>query len=52
MYPKLESDDENLFKLEGIIEIKNNRNSYDKVELQEKLFGRKTTHQMHGEFFC
>ena len=33
MPPKLESDDENLFKLEGIIEIKNDRNLEDKVEL-------------------
>ena len=52
MYPKLESDDENFFKLDGIIEIKNDRKSEDKAELQEKLFGRKITTQMGDEFDC
>ena len=33
MPPKLESDDENFFKLEGIIELKNDRTKSDKVEL-------------------
>lgn len=33
MCPKLESDDENFLKLEGIIEIKNDRKLEDKVEL-------------------
>ena len=46
MCPKLESDEENLFKLLDIIEVKNDRNSMDKVEMQEKLFGRKITSQM------
>jgi hypothetical protein len=31
MWPKLELDDENLFKLDGIMEIKNDRNLKDKV---------------------
>ena len=52
MPPKLESDDENFFKLDGIIEIKNDRKSEDKAEFQEKLFGRKITSQMGNEFDC
>lgn len=50
MCPKFESDDENFFKLEGIIEIKNDRKLQDKVELSQIFFGRKTTHQMDKEF--
>jgi len=50
MCPKLKSDDENFFKLDGIIEIKNDRNSKDIVELSQKLFGKCTTHQMDNEF--
>jgi len=48
--PKFESDDENFFKLDGIIEIKNDRKLQDKVELSQILFGLKTTHQMDKEF--
>lgn len=50
MCPKFESDDENFFKLDGIIEIVNDRNKKDKVELKQKLFGLKTTSQMDIEF--
>ena len=50
MCPKFESDDENFFKLDGIIEIINDRNKKDKVELKQKLFGLKTTNQMDIEF--
>ena len=50
MYPKLESDVENFFKLEGIIELKNDRTKSDKVELQQKYFGENTTHKMESQF--
>ena len=50
MCPKIESDDENFFKLEGIIEIKNDRNLDDKYELSQKLFGQKITHHIENEF--
>jgi len=50
MCPKLESDDENFFKIEGIIEIKNDRKLQDKFELNEKLFGLYTTHKLEEKF--
>jgi len=50
MCPKLESDDENFFKIEGIIEIKNDRELKDKFELNEKLFGLYTTHNLEEKF--
>ncbi len=40
MCPKLEYDNENFFKLAGIIEIKNDRKLQDKVELSQVFFGR------------
>ena len=51
MKPKLQSDDENFFKLEGIIQIKNDRKSVDKVELQEKLFGLRIRRGMEWGFY-
>ena len=50
MCPKFESDDKNFFKLDGIIEIINDRNEKDKVELKQKFFGLGTTSQMDREF--